>query len=111
MWHKEKWMMEDDKLRATLREWEAPDPNPAMDARVQAAWRDSHPGLWKRIWTARVSIPVPVLAALLLIAAFLVVKLGLMSAPAIRYASRPDSTGFQPVPNGEARVITVKEDQ
>ena len=29
--------MEDDKLRAILREWEAPDPNPGMDARVRAA--------------------------------------------------------------------------
>ena len=40
--------MEDDKLRAVLRAWEAPEPNPEMDARVRAAWRASHPPRWNR---------------------------------------------------------------
>jgi hypothetical protein len=110
-------MMDDDKLRAILREWEAPHPNPEMDARVRAAWRASHPALWKRVWTARVSVPVPVFAALLLIAALLALKFGVApSAPkappeATGFITRLNATGFQPVPNGEAQVITVKESQ
>jgi hypothetical protein len=108
--------MEDDKLRAVLREWEAPEPNPAMDARVRAVWRASHPPGWKRIWTARVSVPVPVLAALLLIAALLLAKFGAARRSTAEtpsghggYVTQLNATGFQPVPNGEARVITVKE--
>jgi hypothetical protein len=108
--------MEDDKLRALLREWEAPEPNPQMDARVRAAWRASHPAAWKRIWTARISMPVPVLAALLLIAAFLLAKFGTPRRSTAETPSQPggyvtqlNAAGFQPVPNGEARVITVKE--
>jgi hypothetical protein len=108
--------MEDDKLRAVLREWEAPEPKPEMDARVRAAWRASHPAAWKRIWTARVSMPVPVLAALLLIAAFLLAKFGTPRRSTAETPSQPggyvtqlNAAGFQPVPNGEARVITVKE--
>jgi hypothetical protein len=110
-------MMDDDNLRAILREWKAPHPDPQMDARVRAAWRASHPALWKRIWTTRVSVPVPVLAALLLIAAFLVLKFGVArpapEAPseAGGYITRLNATGFRPVPNGEAQVITVKESQ
>ena len=110
--------MEDDKLRGVLRAWEAPEPNPEMDARVRAAWRALHPPGWKRIWTARVSVPVPVLAALLLLAAFLLVKFGATRRSTAEtpsghggYVTQLNATGFQPVPNGEARVITVKEAQ
>jgi hypothetical protein len=108
---KEESVMDDDKLRDILRQWEAPDPNPELDARVRAAWRASRPRLWKRIWTARVSVPVPVLAVLLLIAAFLALKFAVVGAPAGGYAISRDATGFLPMPNGEARVITVTEAQ
>jgi hypothetical protein len=109
--------MEDDKLRAVLREWEAPAPSPAMDARVRAAWRGAHRPAWKSIWTARVSIPVPVLAALLLVAAFLLMKFSVARPTEVApshtggFVTQGDASGFQPVPNGEARVITVKEAQ
>jgi hypothetical protein len=108
---------EDDKLRAVLREWEAPEPSPQLDARVRKAWRSLHRPAWKQIWMARVSVPVPVLAALLLAAAFLLVKFGGAGNTAERpsksggYVTQVNSTGFQPVPNGEARVINVKEAQ
>jgi len=107
--------MDDDKLRAVLREWEAPEPHPAMDARVRAAWRGLRQPAWKRIWRARVSIPVPILAALLLVAALLLMKFGVARPTAVApsqtggYVTQLNATGFQPVPNGEARVITVKE--
>lgn len=109
--------MEDDKLRAVLREWEAPEPNPAMDARVRAAWRGAHRPAWKSIWTARISIPVPVLAALLLVAALLLMKFGVARPTEVapsgsgNFVTQGNASGFQPVPNGEARVITVKEAQ
>jgi hypothetical protein len=110
--------MDDEKLRGVLRAWEAPEPNPEMDARVRVAWRALHPPGWKRIWTARISMPVPVLAALLLLAAFLLVEFGAArrstaEAPSGHggYVTQLTATGFQPVPNGEARVITVKEAQ
>jgi hypothetical protein len=48
---------------------------------------------------------------LLIIAVFLAMKFGVVSVPAGRYALRTDATGFMPMPNGEARVITVKEAQ
>ena len=111
---KENFVTEDDKLRAVLREWEAPEPNPAMDARVMTAWRGARRPAWKNIWTARVSIPVPVLAALLLVAALLLLKFGMASPREVAPATGGYLTqlsGFQPVPNGEARVITVKEAQ
>ncbi len=109
-------MKENDDLRAVLREWEAPEPSPEMDGRVLAAWHGARPRVWRRIWTARVSVPIPVLAALLLVAAFLVVRLGAVRPPAApadsgTYVTRLNGTGFQPVPNGEARVITAKEAQ
>jgi hypothetical protein len=109
--------MEDDKLRAVLREWEAPAPDPAMDARVRAAWRALRQPAWRRIWTARVSIPVPVLAALLLVAALLLMKFSVVRPTEVApsqtggFVTQGNARGFQPVPNGEARVITVKEAQ
>lgn len=104
-------MKEQDPLQSLLREWEAPEPPPAMDARVEAAYRASQRGsLWQRLWTFRVSIPVPVLAAaLLLIAAGVWIER--RSSPPVRpsspagYITRLESAGFQPLPDGAVRVI------
>jgi len=55
------------------------------------------------------------LAALLMIAALLLLKFGMVRpievAPAAAggYVTQGSAAGFQPVPNGEARVITVQE--
>ncbi len=50
-------MKEHDPLNSVLREWEAPDPSSAVDARVRAAYRSAHrPSLWRRIWSAQVTI-------------------------------------------------------
>ncbi len=107
-------MSENDPLHDVLKEWAAPEPSPAMDARVSAAYRGAHrPSLWRRMWSVQVTIPVPVLAALLLIAA--VVWLQFRSAPPAPtatvpppeggYLSRLEATGFQPLPDGAARVV------
>ena len=112
-------MSENDPLRAVLREWKAPEPSAELDGRVRAGFRASRrPSAWERFWSARISVPVPVLAMLLLIAALLAVKYGAARRSTAETPSRPGSyvtqlnaAGFQPVPNGEARVITVKEAQ
>lgn len=104
-------MKEQDPLRAVLGEWEAPAPSAGLDARVRAAYREAvQPPWWKRIWTFRVSIPVPVLAAVLLLVAA-GVWLERRAAPPVRtaaptgYITRLESAGFRPLPDGEVRVI------
>ena len=104
-------MKEQDPLNTLLQEWEAPEPAAALDARIRAAYRTARrPSLWERIWTFRVSIPVPVLAAaLLLIAAGIWIER--RSTPPVRsatpsgYITRLESAGFRPLPDGEVRVI------
>jgi anti-sigma-K factor RskA len=106
---------EHDSLSSLLREWEAPKPSAGMDARIRAAYRARRrPSLWRRFWTWRASIPVPVLAALVLV----VVSLWIYfrpSSPAVRpgtaapggeaYMSRIESAGFRPLPDGAVRII------
>jgi hypothetical protein len=109
-------MKEHDPLNTLLREWEAPDASAALDVRVRAVYRDAlKPSLWRRLWSFRVSIPVPVLAAALLLV-IVGVWLQTRSAPPVRtapaspgYVTRLDSAGFQPLPDGATRVIRAGE--
>jgi hypothetical protein len=106
------FLMDDDRLHEILREWEVPAPAAKMDDCVRAAWRTAHPPAWRRLWSARISMPVPVLAGLLLLAVALFVSLRLAptASPAIgRYVTRLNATGFQPAPNGEARIVKIEE--
>ncbi len=108
-------MNEKDPLRSLLHEWEAPAPPASLDTRVRAAyrgWRRST--FWRRLWAFRVSVPAPVLAAaVLLIAAGLWIERRPVppqrSAPvapaAIGYLTRLETAGFQPLPDGEVRII------
>lgn len=109
-------MKEQDPLQTLLREWEAPQPPPALDARVRAAYREAvRPPWWRQLWTFRVSIPVPVLAAALLLVAvgvWIQTRSGPSSRPAAAppgYVTRLDSAGFQPLPDGATRVIRAGE--
>ena len=112
-------MNEDDPLNSLLREWQAPDARAALDARVRKAYRGLHrPSLWRLIWSARVTIPVPVLAALLLIAAVLwlqfrprphVVQPAITVLGAGEYMTRIETAGFKPLPDGATRVIRAGE--
>jgi hypothetical protein len=104
-------MNEQDPLRPLLHEWQAPEPSPALDVRVRAAYRAGRRApWWQTMWTFRVSIPVPVLAAaLLLIAASVWIER--RANPPVRpaapsgYITRLESAGFQPLPDGDVRVV------
>jgi hypothetical protein len=105
--------MEDDSLRPLLREWEAPEAPPAMDARIRAAYRAAYPAppRWN-FWSARVSVQVPVLAAAMLV--LLAFALQFRSEPPTptrggrAYITQVDAEGFQPLPNGAARVVRLE---
>jgi hypothetical protein len=103
-------MNEGDSLQALLREWEAAQPESHMDRRVLDAYRGAIRNLpwWRRFWRARISIPVPViLAAAALIALFLWLR---PARPVVTDATTEwNVTGFQPLPNGAARVIRARE--
>lgn len=106
-------MSEMDPLRTVLREWEAPEPSAALDARVRADYRATvAPSPWGRFWTARVSVPVPLLAAsMLLLAVAWLIELR-PARPAARppgVVTRLQTTGFQPLPDGVARVEDIKQ--
>ena len=109
-------MKEHDPLNSVLREWEAPEPSSALDAQVRAAYRAVHrPSLWRRAWSVRVTIPVPVLAALLLmVAAGLWLQYRSRPPAAVApsgggYLTRLETAGFQPLPDGATRVIRSGE--
>ena len=105
-------MSEFDPLRAVLREWQAPEPSAALDARVRAGFRVLvAPSPWARFWTARVSVPVPVLAAVALLLAVAWLVEFRPAAPAVRapgVVTRLEATGFRPLPDGIALVEEIK---
>jgi anti-sigma factor RsiW len=102
-------MMENDPLRSVLQEWEAPEVPPSLDAKVRAAFRERSPASpWWLFWRARVSVPVPVLAGLLLIAMALILKLRPLPQASAEHGlaiTQVDAKGFVPVPDGAVRVV------
>ena len=107
-------MNENDRLRSLLHEWKALEPPAEVRARVLAAYRAGRrQSLWGRLWSIRVTIPAPVLAAAVLLIA---VGLWLASRPGPAnpapaapaggaYMTRLETAGFQPLPDGEVRII------
>jgi hypothetical protein len=116
-------MKESDPLDALLREWKLPEPDEALDQRVIAAYRSARraqpaasAGFLKRFWATRVSIPAPALvaAALALFALVLWLRVSNSQSPPLQapgVVTRLNVTGFQPLPNGEARVLPLTEGQ
>lgn len=115
-------MKEPDSLDALLRESKAPEPTAELDRRVMSAYRSAvspprvSPRVWRRFWTMRVSIPAPVLMA----AALAIVALFFLMRPTAVPAESPETfgavtrlnvSGFQPLANGEARVVPAMEVQ
>ena len=113
-------MKETDPLDALLREWKSTDPPAELDQRVVSSYRSavgsqrvSSRG-WRRFWSMRVSIPAPVLLAAAVVAVILFLWLRPPGAPTPSRApydavTRLNATGFEPLPNGQARVIPAAE--
>jgi len=105
-------MSENDRLRAVLREWQAPEPSAQLDERVRAGFRAGQPSLWELFWSARISVPIPVLAAVALAVALVWLAERRPYVPAPRapaMVTRLEATGFQPVPHGVAIVEEVRQ--
>ena len=110
-------LMPNDPLRSLLREWQPPEPTAEMDARMFAAWRaawraaDPPASRWN-FWSAQVSVPVPVFAVAVLV--LLALLLQFRPAPAVTVrgpslvTTQVDAEGFQPLPDGAARVVKLK---
>ena len=113
-------MKEPDPPDALLREWKSPEPSANLDQRVITGYRSalpqpqSSPRGWRRFWTMRISVPVPafVVAALAIVALFLWLRPSTAPAPppqASGAVTRLNIDGFQPLPNGEARIVPASE--
>jgi hypothetical protein len=113
-------MTEHDPLRALLREWQAREPSPELDERITTAYRDvvcreaQRAPILLRFWRTRVSVPAPVLAVGALLAVAVFVWFRGAAAPKVlpvtpNVVTRLNASGFQPLPNGEARVIPISE--
>ena len=110
-------MNEQDPLKSLLREWQAPEPPARLDTRVGAAFAEAHPpSLWRWIWSVRISIPAPVLAATLVLLA-LGLWLGRRPVPAPGvpglqagqgYLTRLETSGFQPLTDGRFRIVRAR---
>jgi hypothetical protein len=104
-------------LDALLREeWKSPEPTAELDQRVTAAYRSAERrSAWRGFWTLRVSVPAPAL----LIAAVAIVAVAIWLRPKAAPVASPaepsgvvtqlNASGFQPLPNGEARVVPAVE--
>jgi hypothetical protein len=104
-------MKEPDSLDSLLHEWKAPEPPQELDGRVTSAYRSAirSEGGWKRLWTLRVSVPVPVLLGVAIAMFALLLWLRPAASPVAMPTASPG--GFQPLPNGDARVVPVAEVQ
>jgi hypothetical protein len=115
-------MREPDSLDALLREWKSPEPTAELDQRVRSAYRSAvrpprfSPRVWQQFWTMRVSVPAPALLATALVLFALFFWLRPATAPAASpetpgVVTRLNAEGFQPLLNGEARVVPAMEVQ
>ena len=115
-------MKEPDSLDALLREWKSPEPTAELDQRVTSAYRSAvrprrfSPRIWRQFWTMRVNVPAPALVA----AALAVLTLFFWLRPSAAPVASPKTSGlvtqlnaigFQPLPNGQARVVPAMEVQ
>ena len=111
-------MREPDSLDTLLREWKSPEPTVELDRRVTSAYRSAvrPPAAWKQFWKLRVSVPAPALVAAALAIFALFFWLRPSPAPSsspetFGVVTRLNASGFQPLPNGQARVVPAMEIQ
>jgi hypothetical protein len=110
------FMKEFDSIHALLREeWKSPEPTAELDRRVTEAYRSAvrPKPAWQQFWTMRVSVPAPVLfiAAVAIVALVIWLRPAASPAPTERsgVVTELNVSGFQPLPNGEARVVPAVE--
>ena len=89
-------MERDPELQSLIRRWTPPPASANLNGQMMSRYRRMRgsSGLWRRFLHARLSVPVPALAALLLlIACFILLSL--------RSVQRPGGPmdGFEPVAN------------
>lgn len=61
-------MPADEELKDLLAQWSTPDSYAALDHQVMTAYRQrSRPSFWRRLMTASIRVPVPVMAAAMLL--------------------------------------------
>src|SRR5438552_11331797 len=67
-------MPADAELKDLLAQWSAPESFAALDHQVMMAYRErSRPSFWRRLLTASIRVPVPVMVAAMLFIALLAV--------------------------------------
>lgn len=89
----------DEDLRRLVKQWSAPAPSENFDERMLTAYR-RRSAWWRQWWKARVEVPVPVLAASLLLVTFLGVWLA-----TTRSEKKVLHSGWEPVARPALRVI------
>lgn len=92
--------IDDPKLSKLLKEWQAPDAPPSLDARVLA----HHRRWWSFLLTGSIRVPVPV--GVVMVVVLVLMGLALVRRPAA--APSPSGftlTDFQPVDNPSVRII------
>jgi hypothetical protein len=111
-------MNEPDSLDKLLHEWKSPEPAEQMDERVLDAWRSTfQPRRARSFWTMRISIPAPAFLGTALAVAVLLFWLRRPDPPIVHEAApqtrgiitQLDARGFEPLPNGEARLVSARE--
>jgi hypothetical protein len=103
----------DAELRRLLAAWQTPPPDPTGPARLLAAYRahTSPPPLWRRLLTARLSVPAPLAAGAvgaLVVAALAVLTLASRAAPSPVASAADAATGvrFVEVPVPQEKIVT-----
>ncbi len=104
-------MPADEELKDLLGQWQTPNSFDALDQRVLTAYRQrSRPSLWRRLLTASIRVPAPVMAAAMLLMLFsaAVALRALSHEPQLVLQSAPPVERIKIVemPVGAGKVIT-----
>jgi hypothetical protein len=116
------FVREPDSLDVLLRGWKSPEPTAELDQRVISSYRSAvrpprfSPPVWRQFWAMRVSVPAPALVAAALALFALFFWLRPSAAPAASpqtsgVVTRLNVNGFQPLPDGKARIVPALEVQ
>jgi hypothetical protein len=95
----------DPELKDLIRRWSPPSPSPDFDRRMLARFRSARGWRfrWRSFLEARLSVPIPLVAATLLVAACLLVfSSGKTGGPGARLA------GFEPVASPQMAITRAE---